>query len=357
MSYTNNQYIRLDKPIEEIAKIEIETNKKNKLIEDIELGDNDVNVVIANGDKVVYNNIYGGIKILITDEKALLKNEFKIPEYIEKIIVHGCVYENNKREIERIKEGLKNGSELIIAIEGRNERLALELLKREEINVNKMNKYGNTALILACCNKMESVALKLLEREDINVNQVNIKGYIALMMACINIMERVALKLLEREDIHDPDGACRRIDHVKHGKSLCHVNQVSKYGNTALMGACCCDMKLTALKLLEREDININQVNKSGDTALIWVCILEQEKVALKLLEREDININQVNESGNTALIWVCCNKMERVVLKLLEREDINVNQVNKNGNTALNYAKLYRMESVIKRINELNNK
>ena len=66
MTYTNNQYIRLDIPLEEIAKIEIKTDENNKLIEDIEIGDY-VNVVIAYGDKVEYDNIYGGVKILITD--------------------------------------------------------------------------------------------------------------------------------------------------------------------------------------------------------------------------------------------------------------------------------------------------
>ena len=197
MTYTNNQYIRLDKPIEEIAKIEIKTDEKNKLIEDIEIGDY-VNVVIAYGERVEYNNIYGGVRILITDEEALTKNEYKVSEYIEKIIVYGCVYENNKREI----EGLKNSLELINAIGGRNERLALELLKREDININQVNESGETALILACYNEIERVALKLLEREDINVNQVDKDGETALIYACGNKMEKVALKLLEKKDIN-----------------------------------------------------------------------------------------------------------------------------------------------------------
>jgi len=100
-------------------------------------------VVIASGEKVEYDNIFGGVKILITDEKALKKNEYKIPEYIEKIIVYGYVYENNKKEMERIKEGLKNGNELIEAI--KNKKLVLELLERE--NINQVDEYGYTALI------------------------------------------------------------------------------------------------------------------------------------------------------------------------------------------------------------------
>jgi hypothetical protein len=284
MAYLNNQYIRLDISLEEIAKIEIKTDGKNKLIEDIEIGDY-VNVVIANGKQVEYDNIYGGIKILITDEEALKKNEYKIPEYIEKIIVYGCVYDNNKREI----EGLKNGLKLINAIKDKNEELTLELL--------------------------------------------------------------------EREEIHDPDGACRRIDHVKHGKSLCHVNQVNRQGYTSLNWACYNNMTEVALKLLEREDINVNQITTTGYTALIYACRNKMDLVALKLLEREDININQANDYGNIALMFASGNKMELVALKLLEREGINVNQVNKHGKTALDYANENQMESVIKRINKINNK
>jgi len=58
------------------------------------------NFIIAYGKKVEYNNIFGGVKILITGEKALKKNEYKIPEYIKSIIVYGCVYNNNERDIE-----------------------------------------------------------------------------------------------------------------------------------------------------------------------------------------------------------------------------------------------------------------
>ncbi len=260
MAYKNNQYLKLDKPIEEIAKIEIKTYEKNKLIEDIEIGDY-VNVVIAYGKRVVYNNIYGGIKILITDEEALIKNEYIIPEYIEKIIVYGCVYENNKREIERFKNSL----ELINAIKDKNERLALELLEREDINVNYVDKYGQTALIWACINGIESVAFKLLEKEGININQVNDRGETALMYACWNKMEIFALKLLEREDID--------------------INHVNKYGNTALMCACSYKMETVALKLLEREDININQVNINGVSALFFANKNGMEQVVNRINE------------------------------------------------------------------------
>jgi len=297
MTYINNQYIRLDKLLEEIAKIEIKTDENNnKLIEDLEIEDYS-NVVIAYGEKVEYNNIFPSIKILITDETALIKNEYKIPEYIEKIIVYGYVYENKKEEIERIKEGLKNGLELIKVI------FSPDILKREEINLNQVNNDGNTALILACFEKKELDVLKLIEKEEIKINQVNKNGNTALIMACYNKMERVALKLLEREEI------------------------------------------------------NINQVNCIGATALICACENEMESVALKLLGRKDININQVDNDSYTALIMACGRKMERVALKLLDKEDININHTHCYGITALDIAIKNNMENVIKKIKELQKK
>ena len=86
MAYINNQYLKLDISIKKIAKIEIKTDKYNdKLIEDLEIEDYP-NVIIAYGEKVEYNNIFGGVKILITDETALIKNEYKIPDKAIKLV-------------------------------------------------------------------------------------------------------------------------------------------------------------------------------------------------------------------------------------------------------------------------------
>ena len=102
-------------------------------------------------------------------------------------------------------------------------------------------------------------------------------------------MERVALKLLEREDIHDPDGACRRIDHVLHGQSLCHVNQVNKYKDTVLIYACKQNMKSIALKLLEREDIKINYTY-IGKSALYYPIENNIKSVINRINEINKIN-------------------------------------------------------------------
>jgi ankyrin repeat protein len=284
MAYINNQYLRLDKPLEEIAKIEIKTDEKNKMISDIDIyviikRDNKClgfkygtkislelpNIVIAYGinKKIDYCNIYSSVKILITDRETLRGKTEEIPDFIEVIIVYNDIYyDKNEKDSDKEFDLLlfENNKDIF---EMKVERLI------EKGKINSYNKIGNTILNYLLVNNKEEKAIKLIERMEIeSINKVNKYGCTALIYACLYKMERIALKLLEREEIHDPDGACRRIDHVLHGQSLCHVNQVSKDGYTALIFACCYNMESTALKLLERKDINVNFVKYFGAGAL-----------------------------------------------------------------------------------------
>jgi len=73
MTYTNNQYLKLDIPLNEIAKIKIKTDKNNKMISDLDIKEDEPNIVIAYGidERIDYNNIYSSVRILITDRETL----------------------------------------------------------------------------------------------------------------------------------------------------------------------------------------------------------------------------------------------------------------------------------------------
>ena len=122
------------------------TDDNNRLIEDIEIKEDEPNIIIAYGQKVRYENIYSSVKILITDKKAIKNNDY-IPKHIETIIIYGYIYGNNKREIERLKLGLKNGNELILVFRERN-----------------LNKW-----ILPIKEKIEVKILELIEETEINL--------------------------------------------------------------------------------------------------------------------------------------------------------------------------------------------
>jgi ankyrin repeat protein len=262
MTYMNNQYLKLEKSIEEIAEIKIWTDYKNKLIEELDIMEEEPNIIIGYSNRANYYNIYTKVKILITDEKAIKKNEYIIPEHIEYIVIYGSIYKNNKTEIEKIR----NTFDLIKEINEKNTKKSLEILGKKEININQVDKYGYTALLWACSNKIEEIGLIILEKEG----------------------------------------------------------------------------------------LNINYEDKDGYTALLWVCMNKAENMAIRIIERPEIEINHVDNNKISALIWACFNNMEKTALKILEKEKINIYSKDKNGKTALEYATQNNMYKVI---NKMNNK
>jgi hypothetical protein len=181
MTYINNQYLILDKSIEEISKIKIKIDENNQIIEDLEITEYQPNIIIAYGEKVNYNNIYGTVKILITDIETIQINYNNIPENIEKIIISGEIIENKISDI--------NGYLLLRATVKNNEELALIILERTDININIENKNGFTSLIWACYNKMACVAIKILQRQEIKIK--NNHKIILLSMCDTDIMNNV----------------------------------------------------------------------------------------------------------------------------------------------------------------------
>ena len=193
MEYLNNQYIRLDISISDIIRIKVEVDDDNKAIEDIDIIEDNPNIIIAYGENVDYYNIYSSVKILITDEKAFMKNNGMIPENIEKIIVHGEMYENNRID----KNKLRNTFELMNECIKGNSETALEILESMEINVKQVDNYGNTILMWMGCQNDEILVEKLLEISRININNVNKDGDTALTIACSNKKTSIALRLLK----------------------------------------------------------------------------------------------------------------------------------------------------------------
>jgi ankyrin repeat protein len=235
IKYNRNQYIRIDKSVEKISKMNIYIKNYyynfTEKIEDLEL-EGDENMIIyrneiGNGDEFI--NIYSGAKIMITTEKTINEDKYKkLPESVDYVIVDRLVYEvkdefdmmkfkSEKRfreyieEVERqgkINENNKNGETVLtiackneIASKNGMERVAMEIIPRmSDEAINKWNnKFGNTALILACYNKMERVALELIPRmSEEAINKWDEDGYTALIWTCKNRWERVAMELIPK---------------------------------------------------------------------------------------------------------------------------------------------------------------
>ncbi len=292
-----NQYIKIEKSVEEISKIKINfymDYNDNERIEDLAL-EGDENVIIynntrGNGDEFI--NIYSKTRIMITTEYSINKDRYKkLPENVEYVIVDNEVYEV-KDEFTMIKIMT---NEKIIEYIGELERQG---------RINENNKKGETALYGACYKYMERVAMELIPKMSGEaINKWDKDGRTALMIACQKRMERVAMELIPR-------------------MSEEAINKWDKDGRTALYWACYKKMERVAMELtLRMSEEAINKWNIDGVTALYCACYHKMENVAMELIPRmSEEAINKWYEDGYTALYWACYNKMERVAMELIPK-------------------------------------
>jgi len=368
MSYSNNQYLKLDLPIYKILKINININDdNNEKIEDFEMPYEMPNIVIAYGN-VNYNNIIGTVKILITDYNAIEKNDV-IPEFIEYIIIYRYIYRNNENEIKRLKLEWKNGNiiDKIIHSNLKNlcEAKCFEFMKSNNFNVNYINKEGNSILHTACYFQLEKLALKLLDIPEILINQKNRNGNTALFFTYIyHNMKKTTKKIIENNELNinciDPlfgktilFEACKKRDKKMVDiilKTNIDLTIKDNIGLTALDEAIRFGSKTITFKIMKKIDFDekLNGFKYNYESALVLACAdladeyrkNKMEKIILKLLKKKDLNINTTvsffNESYNTPLIIACIKNNKKIVYELLKRPEININYVNKFGKSAI---------------------
>ncbi len=108
---------------------------------------------------------------------------------------------------------------------------------------------------------------------------------------------------------------------------------------TDLINACRCGNINKVKKLLEKETIDPNLHDKYGDTALLWACCSGRNEIVKLLLNYEKVivNPNLQDSYGNTALIYAVRNGHNGTVKLLLnyEKRIVDLNHQNKMGYTA----------------------
>ncbi|KAI2501872.1 serine/threonine kinase [Fragilaria crotonensis] len=210
--------------------------------------------------------------------------------------------------------------------------VALEILKRDNVDVDAKGSWGSTALHWAFATRSSEVALEIFKRANFDVNEQDVKGNTALIKACYHSLDEVALEILKRDNVD--------------------VNVKNSDGETALLHAC--DRKNlshVALEILKRDNVNVNVKDCYGQSALIHACENGHADVALAILKRDNVDVNAKRRDGRTALYWACYNNLSGVALEILEREDVDVNVKNSDGLTSLERASRNGHADVVREI------
>jgi len=149
-------------------------------------------------------------------------------------------------------------TEIYDAICNNNIDKVRELIKDKKFDVNKADKFDNIPLCLACKKGFLEIVQELLKIDGINVNIVNREGDTALYIACKSIrpnFKEVLKELLKRADID--------------------INKANDRGETQLYLACCSN-RLTVAKLLLENGADVNKPDSKENhwTPLYRACWL-----------------------------------------------------------------------------------
>ena len=194
-----------------------------------------------------------------------------------------------------------------------------------DVNITKPD--GNTCLHIAVKGRCSKEALqKIVEQGVINVNAVNKEGQTAFLLACASAQAKTVNLLLQ-------EGA--------------DPNIADAYGYTSLHSAvhgCCANETLQ--EIIDHK-VQLNYQDNHGKTALMLASLYRQQG-SVKILMDAGFNPYIVDDDGDTCLHAAVnggCNK--KIIRKLIDH-GADVNATNKENETALTQACINKDEDAI---------
>jgi ankyrin repeat protein len=257
-------------------------------------------------------------------------------------------------------------------------------------NINKSNKFGETALHLAIMYKSQNALKELLKRDDVvvnlndnekptalhyaswydmtidlfknilekttDVNEQEEFGNTALHLAILSKTPTATKELLRHKGVDvnlKNDDNQTTLYYASVWKNIPinlfkiileksnDVNaQDKKHGWTALHLAIAFESENAVKKLLKHKDVDVNLKDNKNVTALHFAAGWEDMPIELfKLILGKSTNVNAKDENGNTALQWAIVKKCEAVIQELVNHKDVDVNLKNNKNQTALHSA------------------
>jgi len=341
MMLMNNQYKKIEDDIENISKIEVITDNNNKIIEDLEIKDEDLEPNIIIYYKVYEKrssviNIYYSVKIIITDVDGFNENIEDIInlENIEYIIVEKRIYKKTKdkfeyidliedvrEKIEIIKDKIKNDEYNIVNTNNSNllhylgyfmmyEEMNEIIDKMDDKIINIINKNGNSVFDILCDKDNEFGVYEELKK---------------LMIKIVNKLDKKIINRKNKNNINNLMCLC-------YNGSNDIIKEIIDYFDEEIF--------------YERDNNNISALYLAIYNYMEDVGIMIIDKIEDEEKRRELINL----EINNKKMIEISIyRRMERLSIKMLEY--IERDYIIKNREKLLNMCKNSKMDNLYKKI------
>lgn len=247
--------------------------------------------------------------------------------------------------------------------------------KKEECELNLMNKYGNSILHLCCrkswdnlhIKKLEDIAIMLVETFGKKINDINHFHVSVSIMACHRKMIRLANKLINIYGL-DCNVSYKEVLYCWENGNDLHklaIKYIDTFGkkrlikDSVLCNACADAQFGDVLKIIEifKEECVPGYIMEEF-TALMWTIQEKNEFIAIKLIETfgEKCIPSFVSPAGYTPLNFACFYSLNNLAIKLLEKfgEKCNIKRVNDRNKCAYDYAVEHKLMGVVSKLNTM---
>jgi len=236
-----------------------------------------------------------------------------------------------------------NLTPLMVAAKNGNSDITRILLKETffGLNVNIVNKLGNTALMLAIIEGHTFIVKQLLDiaKERINfasnIDSSNINRETPIILAAQKGNTDI-IQLLLNYKLSNNNQSFSNDNNTVFNIYQANIDLDDINGDTALIHATRLGYTSIVTQLLDTRLVNVNHFNKVGDTPFIIAARQGYNDIISLLLDTNLVNVNQFNKIGDTALTVAAREGNSDIVEMLISIEEVNINHINYRNRSAL---------------------
>ncbi len=352
-----NQYSIIDKLLTypNLNINHIDNHGKSALLIAISNLKEDIALKIVMNYKINQENNFNALNLAQNNKMTKLVN-YLIEHGTNKINTSHQTYMLNNNELSKSKSNISQITQfqentLENAINNGDEKICIDIINKNNTNVEIITSNNDTILILALKNYMYNLSTLLIKKSSVKfLKQVNNNNDTALFLSISNgywdlVEEIINKKCYDVNNINKSNN-CLLIYIINYGdeelalkifndnKDIINVNIINNDNDNLLLLSVVNGMKKLATKIIEKINVEIiNKPNSFNDTVLLLAIHLEYWDIVAKLIEKKDINLNHINNNGDNSLLLLINSRQWELVEKLLNNP--NINKYHKNRTTA----------------------